>query len=115
MNFAQGNAELLHLIVSCIDSIQLQDLICQILQANMNMFKKDSFLSILSEYLIVGLKKENNPILLILDTSLEWETFEQYCLWQLISAHNIPIDYVLPILPKLEFQGKLSINLNTII
>lgn len=83
---AIGNAELLNLIVSCIDSAQLQDLVCHILQGNVIMFRKDSFLS-------------------ILNASLEWDTFEQFCLWQLIAAHNIPVDYVLPILPKLEFQA----------
>ncbi|RWS28789.1 integrator complex subunit 3-like protein [Leptotrombidium deliense] len=80
-----NNAEFLNLIVSCIDSTQLQDLICHILQGNMSMFKKDTFLS-------------------ILNASLEWETFEQYCLWQLIAAHNIQVENVLPVLPKLEFQ-----------
>lgn len=46
-------------------------------------------------------------LILFPDASLEWETFEQYCLWQLIAAHNIPVDYILPILPKLEFTGML--------
>ncbi|KAM7285580.1 integrator complex subunit 3 [Ixodes scapularis] len=85
-NVAIGNADILNLIVSCIDALQLQDLVCHILQGNMVMFRKDSFIS-------------------ILNASLEWETFEQFCLWQLIAAHNIPVDYVLPILPKLEFQA----------
>ncbi|GAB6031207.1 Integrator complex subunit 3 [Chamberlinius hualienensis] len=85
-NIALGNAEILNLIVSCIDSSQLQDLICHILQGNLVMFRKDSFLS-------------------VLNASLEWETFEQYCLWQLIAAHNIPVDYIMPILPKLEFTA----------
>ncbi|XP_054715725.1 integrator complex subunit 3-like [Uloborus diversus] len=85
-NIAIGNAELLNLIVSCIDPTQLQDLICLILQRNIVMFRKDSFLS-------------------VLNASLEWESFEQFCLWQLISAHNIPLDYILPILPKLEFTA----------
>ncbi|XP_023239440.1 integrator complex subunit 3 isoform X1 [Centruroides vittatus] len=85
-NIAIGNAELLNLIVSCIDPTQLQDLVCHILQGNMVMFRKDSFLS-------------------VLNASLEWESFEQFCLWQLIAAHNIPLDYILPILPKLEFQA----------
>lgn len=85
-NVAIGNAELLNLIVSCIDPTQLQDLICLILQGNIVMFRKDSFLS-------------------VLNASLEWEAFEQFSLWQLIAAHNIPLDYILPILPKLEFQA----------
>nr|CAD7258409.1 unnamed protein product [Timema shepardi] len=40
----------------------------------------------------------------LLSASLSWETYEQYCLWQLVTAHGIPIDYVLPILPRLEFS-----------
>ncbi|KAG8191408.1 hypothetical protein JTE90_010584 [Oedothorax gibbosus] len=83
---AVGNAELLNLIVSCIDPTQLQDLICLLIQKNIIMFKKDSFLS-------------------VLNASLEWESFEQFCLWQLISAQNIPIEYILPILHKLEFTA----------
>ncbi|OPL33146.1 integrator 3 complex subunit, partial [Mytilus galloprovincialis] len=75
---------LLHMIVSAIDGAQLQELICQILQGHLIMFRKDSFLS-------------------VLNASLDWETLEQYFLWQLISAHNIPVEHVMPILPKLDF------------
>lgn len=39
------------------------------------------------------------------DSSLEWETFEQNCLWQLIGAHNISVDSILPVLAKLEYQS----------
>ena len=39
------------------------------------------------------------------DESLKWETIEQYFLWQLITAHNIPIEHMLPVLPMLEFSG----------
>ncbi|XP_052100494.1 integrator complex subunit 3-like isoform X1 [Mytilus californianus] len=81
---ALGNSELLHMIVSAIDGAQLQELICQILQGHLIMFRKDSFLS-------------------VLNASLDWETLEQYFLWQLISAHNIPVEHVMPILPKLDF------------
>ncbi|XP_050400889.1 integrator complex subunit 3 [Patella vulgata] len=81
-----GNASLFHMITSSIDGIQLQDLICQILQGHLVMFKnKETFLSVLNE-------------------SLEWETIEQYFLWQLISSHNIPVEHILSILPKLDFQ-----------
>lgn len=85
-NEAVGHAELLNLIVSTIDASQLQELICHILQGRLVMFRRDSFLAVLS-------------------ASLEWETFEQYCLWQLVGAHNIPVDYILPILPRLEFSN----------
>ena len=40
------------------------------------------------------------------DASLEWETLEQYFLWQLITAHNIPVEHIMPILPKLDFHSK---------
>ncbi|KAK7115612.1 hypothetical protein V1264_001450 [Littorina saxatilis] len=84
---AVGNAELVHMIVENIDGTQLQDLICQILQGHLIIFnKKETFLSILNE-------------------SLKWETIEQYFLWQLITAHNIPIEHMLPVLPMLEYTA----------
>ncbi|XP_059154214.1 integrator complex subunit 3-like isoform X2 [Physella acuta] len=86
-NIAVGNATILNLIVSSIDGSQLQDLICQILQGHLLMFKsRETFLS-------------------ILNASLDWETIEQYFLWQLVMAHNIPVEHILPILPKLEFSS----------
>lgn len=85
-NVALGNVQLLHLVVSTVDSCQLQDLICQIMQGHLKMLKKESFTSLLT-------------------ASLNWETFEQYCFWQLIFAHDFPIDYVLPVLPKLQFRN----------
>ncbi|XP_005091080.1 integrator complex subunit 3 isoform X2 [Aplysia californica] len=86
-SIASGDATILNLIVSSIDGTQLQDLICQILQGHLMMFKnKETFLS-------------------VLNASLEWETIEQYFLWQLVMAHNIPVEHILPILPKLEFTA----------
>ena len=51
-NIAIGNSELLNLIVSCIDSTQLQDLVSHIMNGTLKMFRKDSLLSILSETLM---------------------------------------------------------------
>jgi len=42
---------------------------------------------------------------LSVDASLEWETIEQYFLWQLIAVHSIPVEDVMPVLPKLDFSG----------
>ncbi|KAG7203567.1 hypothetical protein KM043_013611 [Ampulex compressa] len=84
-NVALGNVQLLHLVVSTVDACQLQELVCQIMQGHLKMLKKESFTSLLT-------------------ASLNWETFEQYCFWQLIFAHDFPIEYVLPILPKLQFR-----------
>ena len=33
----------------------------------------------------------------VLRASLQWETFEQYALWQLLNAHDLPLDCVLPL------------------
>ncbi|CAA9997160.1 unnamed protein product [Nesidiocoris tenuis] len=41
----------------------------------------------------------------ILTASLMWETFEQICLWQLVSAHNMPISIIIPVLTKLDFAS----------
>ncbi|CAK1542138.1 unnamed protein product [Leptosia nina] len=81
----QNHVRLLHIIVSTIDAGQLQRLVCLTLQGNLMMFKTDDFTTMLS-------------------TSLSWETFEQYCLWQLLTAHEISVDDVLPIIPKLSYK-----------
>ena len=85
-NIAIGNIQLLHLVVSTIDSLQLQHLVCKIMQGHLKILKKDSFSSILTE-------------------TLNWETFEQYCYWQIVYAHDFPIDIILPVLPKLQFHN----------
>ncbi|CAG9790877.1 unnamed protein product [Diatraea saccharalis] len=82
---AQNHIRLLHAIVSTLDAGQLQRLVCLTLQGNLMMFKSDDFSTMLS-------------------TSLNWETFEQYCLWQLLTAHDISVEDVLPIIPKLSFK-----------
>ncbi len=55
----------------------------------------------------------HNTFNLLSDASLEWETIEQYFLWQLISAHNIPPEHIMPILPKLEYPRKWTTYLIT--
>ncbi|XP_044740759.1 integrator complex subunit 3 [Chrysoperla carnea] len=80
-----NNIQILRVVVSVIDARQLQDLVCHILQGKLVMFKNDS-------------------IQVVLEATLEWETFEQFCVWQLISAHDVSIDLLLPLLPKLEFK-----------
>lgn len=82
---AQNHIRLLHAIVSTLDAGQLQRLVCLTLQGTLMMFKSDD-------------------ITLMLSTSLGWETFEQYCLWQLLTAHDISVEDVLPIIPKLMYK-----------
>ncbi|XP_047532470.1 integrator complex subunit 3 homolog isoform X2 [Vanessa atalanta] len=81
----QNHIRLLHIIVSTLDAGQLQRLVCLTLQGNLMMFKSDDITTMLS-------------------TSLSWETFEQYCLWQLLTAHEISVEDVLPIIPKLSYK-----------
>ncbi|CAG0880141.1 unnamed protein product [Darwinula stevensoni] len=77
------NAELLRLMASSVDASQLNSLICSVIRGDVVMFRKDSFVPVLK-------------------TSLTWETWEQMCVWQLVSAHNIPVSYVAPLLSSLS-------------
>ncbi|KAM9294593.1 LOW QUALITY PROTEIN: integrator complex subunit 3 [Gastrophryne carolinensis] len=79
------SGELLNMIVAVIDSAQLQELVCHVMMGNLVMFRKDSVLNILIQ-------------------SLEWETFEQYCTWQLFLAHNVPLETIIPILQHLKYK-----------
>uniref|UniRef100_A0A2K6TQ03 Integrator complex subunit 3 n=1 Tax=Saimiri boliviensis boliviensis TaxID=39432 RepID=A0A2K6TQ03_SAIBB len=81
------SGELLNMIVAVIDSAQLQELVCHVMMGNLVMFRKDSVLNILIQ-------------------SLDWETFEQYCAWQLFLAHNIPLETIIPILQHLKYKGE---------
>jgi len=54
-------------------------------------------------------------IICFVDASLEWETIEQYFLWQLIAVHSIPVEDVMPVLPKLDFTGLLTSQFTVII
>ena len=83
---AIGNVDLLYLVVSCVDGRQIETLICHIIARDFIMFKKDSFQPVIS-------------------ASLTWETFEQFALWQLLSGHDLPVDCILPLLPKLSFDN----------
>lgn len=51
----------------------------------------------------------------LLRTTLEWETFEQYCVWQLISAESVPSESVGEPLrvPPAELSLLYIINSNT--
>lgn len=84
-DLTMNNIHILHVVVSTVDARQLRDLVCHTLQGNLLMFKQEGIMTVLT-------------------ASLAWETFEQYCLWQMLTAHDISIDDVLPILPKLEFD-----------
>lgn len=68
-----NNAEMLKLMVSCIDSKNQRDIIYSITQGKMTIFKNDGILECIRE-------------------SLGFETIEQIFLWQLVQAHDLPLD-----------------------
>ena len=80
-----NNAQILRVIVSSIDSLHLNELICKIMQGRLTMFRNDSIQSLLK-------------------MSLSWETIEQFFLWQLIRAHDISIDSIIPLVSHLNYH-----------
>lgn len=84
-SIAVGHSALLRMLIESVDAKQMQSLICLVLQGKLLIFEKESFLKVLED-------------------SLEWETFEQTCVWHLIEAHNIPIDDIVPLLPKIDYH-----------
>lgn len=94
--FAQQSSDLMHLIVSTVDAVQLQDIICEIVQGNLTLFRKDCFTS-------------------LLNASLNWETIEQYFFWQLINAEDVPLDWAIPIIAKLNFPAHAEAMANVVL
>lgn len=68
-----NNKDVLKLLVSCIDSKNQRDIIYSITQGKLTIFKTDGVLDCIRE-------------------SLKYETFEQIFLWQLVQAHDVPIE-----------------------
>lgn len=68
-----NNKDVLKLVVSCIDSKNQRDIIYSITQGKLTIFKNDGVLECVRE-------------------SLNYETFEQLFLWQLVQAHDLPIE-----------------------
>lgn len=68
-----NNSEVLRTLVGCVDAKSLRDLIYSVTQGKLTLFQNDGVLQCVRD-------------------SLDYETFEQYCLWQLVQAHDVPID-----------------------
>lgn len=69
-----NNSDIIRIILSSIDAKNLRDLIYNVIQGKLIMFKTDSLIDCIRK-------------------SLAYETFEQLCFWQLLQAHDIPIEY----------------------
>lgn len=68
-----NNKDVLKLLVSCIDSKNQRDIIYSITQGKLTIFKTDGVIDCIRD-------------------SLKYETFEQLFLWQLVQAHDVPIE-----------------------
>lgn len=81
---SRNNSQLLHLYASHVDGSQLYSLLVQCLHGSLVLFNRDA------------------SVVDTLAASLEWETFEQMAVWQLVAAHSIPLSLLMPLLPKLK-------------
>lgn len=70
-----NNSDVLRVLVGCVDARGLRDLIYSVTQGKLTLFKNEGVLRCVRE-------------------SLAYETFEQYCLWQLVQAHDVSIEYL---------------------
>lgn len=68
-----NNSEVLRIVVGSVDAKSLRDLIYSVTQGKLTIFKNDGVLNCVRE-------------------SLTYETFEQFCFWQLVQAHDVPIE-----------------------
>lgn len=72
-NVMLNNIDVLSLFIGAIDANNLRDIIFNVTQGKLVMFSNDDIIDVIRE-------------------SLEYETFEQFCFWQLIQAHDIPLE-----------------------
>lgn len=70
-----NNSKMLRLVVGCVDAKNLQDLIFDVTQGKLVMFKNEGIINVIRD-------------------SLKYETFEQMCLWQLLQAHDVPFSCI---------------------
>eukprot|EP00117_Sycon_ciliatum_P039513 scpid21377/ scgid29194/ Integrator complex subunit 3; SOSS complex subunit A; Sensor of single-strand DNA complex subunit A len=80
---AVGSSILIYLLVSSIDSVQLHEIVCDLMMGKYQVFGYTGLLD-------------------IIQASLEWEMFEQYFVWQLLSAEGCSVRELLPLLTELD-------------
>jgi len=79
-----GNSEVLHMLVGNMEPRQLNQLMSEITLGELTIFGEDGKLDAL------------------LETTLEWESFEQQCVWHLIQAEDVLLESFVNILPSLK-------------
>ncbi|VDN50090.1 unnamed protein product [Dracunculus medinensis] len=83
-NEAMASVDLVKLLAHSLDSRQVSDLIGELIRENISIFRKDSFPSILT-------------------ASLSWETTAQFIFWQIVLGENVPFDWIVYIIPRLQY------------
>ncbi|XP_067057405.1 integrator complex subunit 3-like isoform X2 [Acropora muricata] len=79
-----GNTDILHMLVGNMEPRQLNQLVSEIMLGELTIFGEDSKLDTL------------------LESTLEWESFEQQCVWHLIQAEDVLLESFVNILPSLK-------------
>lgn len=74
-SIAINNTDLLRITLRCIDAKNLRDIIYSVAQGKLTLFKNDGLIDCIRE-------------------SFEFETYEQFCLWKLIQAHDVPLKFI---------------------
>ncbi|XP_068139940.1 integrator complex subunit 3 homolog isoform X1 [Drosophila tropicalis] len=82
-SIAINNNEILRITLRCIDAKNVRDIIYSVAQGKLTIFKHDCIIECIRQ-------------------SLDYETYEQFCLWQLIQAHDVPLKSIQDLLPELE-------------
>lgn len=71
-SIATNNTDLLRITLRCIDAKNVRDILYSIAQGKLTIFKQDGLIDCIRQ-------------------SLEFETYEQFCLWQIVQAHDVPL------------------------
>ncbi|XP_048584103.1 integrator complex subunit 3 isoform X2 [Nematostella vectensis] len=78
-----GDSEVLHMLVCNMEPRQLNEFICEITMGELVIFGEEQLDS-------------------LIESTLDWESFEQYCVWQLIQAEDVLLESIVSILPQLH-------------
>lgn len=78
-----GNIDIIRLVVSALDPFYLEELVCLCLTNTAKVLKKED-------------------VLPLIETSLKWDSWDQYCVWKIITAQSVPVENYINILPKLD-------------
>jgi hypothetical protein len=74
-NLMVNNSDVIRILVGCVDGRNLRDIIYSVTQGKLVIVKDGGVLDVVRH-------------------SLCYETFEQFCLWQIVQAHDVPIEYL---------------------